>query len=187
MFRSLQKELRIGHSAGLIAILLFGTAVVSGINFRAEVLRERTLAFDELEKLEMSIGKLEAQLSSVPEYDLSNAFWENSTPGETIARIQQNINETALEYEIRLRSVAPSLGQNSLGFDQVSLRLEFEGYLDDLVWFLASLEDQEPLLLISSINIRRLARLDQSQAQQQVFVQMTIDAPLSSQSQMEEL
>ena len=183
---------RISSSWKLMSFLFVGIVIIGGLalsahKVRSDAFRERDLARIMHGKLEESVTDLTAQLASAPRYDFEDAFWDHSSSGAAIALIQQTINELALEQDIRLRSVAPSLSENDLGFDQASLRLEFEVYLDDLVWFLGSLERHEPLLLITTLNVRRLARQNPSKTQQQVFVQMVIDAPLQPSNEGEEL
>lgn len=131
-------------------------------------------------RLRQTVQRLDRERNSFELTDTGNLIWESHQVGQTTARIQQVINETATGQGIRMRSVAPGRSTISDIAEAIGFRLEFDAHLDQLTAFLRTIETNEPLLIVAQTKLRRLARQNSENTQPLVFVQMDVVAPIQS-------
>lgn len=147
--------------------------------WRADAIAGLASVQQERVQLTQSIARLEAERESYAREDLSGLMWEASQIAQATARVQSALNDIARRNGIPVRSIAPTNAQGATSENTITFRLEFEASLDQLVPFLKTVEFDQPVLVVTRANMRRLTRPGDSGPQPDLFVQLDITAPVS--------
>lgn len=146
----------------------------------ASQITERDMLREQRARLQQSVQRLEVERNDFEVTDTGKLTWASQQIGQTTARVQQAINEIAIDQGIRMRSVAPGRSAIPEITEAIGFRLEFEAHLDQLTAFLRIVEANEPILVVAQTKLRRLARQSLENAQPLVFIQMDVVAPIQS-------
>lgn len=173
----LSRAVTLATLVALLALLFFG-ALSPLAGWRRAKLAEHTQAQVGHAQLEDSIARLEAERSAFISDDLAGLTWEGTQEAEVTAKVQSAVNDMARNNGILMRSIAPTRNNSDI-INAINFRLEFEASLDQLAPFLKTVEFNQPALVVTRANLRRLARPNRTGAQPDIFAQIDITAPFS--------
>jgi len=162
----------------LLGLLLWLFAYQPLAAWKASTMNERNVAISEHEALGKRIASLTLETQSYGNDGVDQLIWHAEQIGEVTARVQTAINAIAQKNGVVMRSIGPNTPQDASIDDVIGFRLEFEATLDRLSAFLQEIEYQQPVLLVSRANLRRLVRPGESGLQPQLFVQIDVIATI---------
>lgn len=162
----------------LLGLLLWLFAYQPLAAWKASTINERTDAIFEQEALKKRITSLTLETQSYGNDGVDQLIWQAEQIGEVTARVQTAINAMAQENGVVMRSIGPNRPQDASIGNVIGFQLEFEATLDRLSAFLQEMEFQQPVLLVSRANLRRLVRPGESGLQPQLFIQINVIAPI---------
>ena len=139
----------------------------------------------DLEAAEARIASLNSRLEALGlerdglvSIDASSAQWQGAQIGAISAEVQSRLTRLARSARVNLRAITPLPSASLAGQAAVTLRLEGEADLAQIVAFIQSLERNQPLIILDHTILRRLNRPDDGSAQPLVFFQLSVLAPV---------
>jgi len=125
------------------------------------------------------LDKLSSEISIVGNQNNFEGLWTATSNSQAVSQVQAVVSKLTNNHAVQVRSITPFSGNDFPLFNSVSVRVEGEGYLDQLMSFMIDIGHNSSALIIERTNIRRLTKVSDVSGQPAISFQLEILAPFN--------